>query len=70
MDDNIFAATLSHLDVAIGLRRASLIIMSELEENDYTGDTRDALIRAAERINETAGEREAEARALGQLADE
>lgn len=70
MDDNIFAATLSHLDVAIGLRRASLIIMSELEENDYTGDTRDALIGAAERINDTAREREAEARALGQLADE
>lgn len=70
MDDNIFAATLSHLDVAIGLRRASLIIMSELEENDYTGDTRDALIGAAERINDTAREREAEARILGQLADE
>lgn len=70
MDDNIFAATLSHLDVAIGLRRASLIIMSELEENDYTGDTRDALIGAAERINDTAREREAEARALGQLTDE
>ena len=44
--------------------------MSELEENDYTGDTRDALIRAAERIDDTAGEREAEARILGQLADE
>ena len=70
MDDNIFAATLSHLDVAIGLRRASLIIMSELEENDYTGDTRDALIGAAERINDTARGREAEARILGQLADE
>lgn len=70
MDDNIFAATLSHLDVAIGLRRASLIIMSELEENDYTGDTRDALIGAAERINDTAREREAEARILGQLTDE